>query len=74
MSFDVFSKTKGLVIKSLRYYDGRINIEMQISSLQALDNLKEKLNKEKGYQVEIQNASSGKEMVTARIQIVGAEI
>ncbi len=73
-SAGIFSKTKGLVIKSLRYYDGRINIEMKISSLQALDKLKEKLNKEKGYQVEIQNASSGKEIVTARIQIVGAEI
>lgn len=73
-SAGIFSKTKGLVIKSLRYYDGRINIEMQIASLQALDKLKEQLNKEKGYQVEIQNASSGKEMVTARIQIVGAGI
>ena len=69
----IFSKTKGLVIKSLRYYDGRLNIEMQLASLQALDKLKEQLNKEKGYQVEIQNASSGKETVTARIQIVGAE-
>lgn len=73
-SAGIFSKTKGLVIKSLRYYDGRINIEMQIASLQALDKLKEQLNKEKGYQVEIQNASSGKESVTARIQIVGAVI
>ena len=73
-SATIFSKTQGLIIKSLRYYDGRINIEMQISSLQALDKLKEQLNKEKGYQVEIQNASSGKETVTARIQIVGAGI
>ena len=71
-SASVFSRTKGLVIKSLRYYDGRMNLEIQISSLQALDKLKEQLNKEKGYQVEIQNASSGKEMVTARLQIIGA--
>ena len=71
-SASVFSKTKGLEIKSLRYYDGKINLEIQISSLQALDKLGEKLNKEKGYQVEVQNASSGKETVTARLQIVGA--
>ena len=71
-SASIFSRTKGLVIKSLRYYDGRINLEIQISSLQALDKLKEQLNKEKGYQVEIQNASSEKEMVTARLQIIGA--
>lgn len=73
-SASIFSRTKGLKIKSLRYYDGRINIELQIASLQALDKLKGQLNKEKGYQVEIQNASSGKETVTARIQIIGAEL
>ena len=72
-STKALSNTKGLVIKSLRYYDGRINLEIDIASLQALDKLKEKLNKENGYQVEIQNASSGKETVTARIQIVGAK-
>lgn len=72
-SASIFSRTKGLEIKSLRYYDGRINLELQISSLQALDKLSEQLIKEKGYQVEIQNASSGKETVTARLQIVGAE-
>lgn len=69
----IFSQTKGLKIKSLRYYDGRINLELQIASLQALDKLKNQLNEEKGYQVEIQNASSGKENVTARIQITGAD-
>ena len=69
----IFSKTKGLKIKSLRFYDGRINLELQIASLQALDKLKNQLNEEKGYQVEIQNASSGKEKVTARIQITGAD-
>ena len=73
-SASIFSRTDGLKIKSLRYYDGRINIELEIASLQALDNLKSQLNKEKGYQVEIQNASSEKETVTARIQIIGAEL
>lgn len=72
-SASIFSKTKGLEIKSLRYYDGKINLEIQISSLQALDKLSEQLNKEKGYQVEVQNASSGKETVTARLQIIGAD-
>ncbi|MCK4864958.1 MAG: hypothetical protein KAT06_05980 [Gammaproteobacteria bacterium] len=72
-SASVFSKSQGLKIKSLRYYDGRINLELQIASLQALDKLKDQLNKEKGYKVEIQNASSGKGVVTARIQIIGAE-
>lgn len=72
-SASVFSRINGLKIKSLRYYDGRINLELQIASLQALDRLKNQLNEEKGYQVEVQNASSGKENVTARIQIMGAD-
>jgi len=72
-SASVFAKSKGLNIKSLRYYDGRINLEIKIASLQALDKLKEQLKIENGYNVEIQNASSGKEFVTARIQIIGAE-
>lgn len=72
-SAKALSSAKGLVIKSLRYYDGRINLEINIASLQALDKLKERLTKENGYQVEVQNASSGKETVTARLQIVGAK-
>jgi general secretion pathway protein L len=73
-SAGIFSKTNGLNIKSLRYHDGRLNLELQIASLQALDKLKNQLIQEKGYQVEIQNASSGNKMVTARIQIIGAEL
>ena len=73
-SASVIAGAKGLTIKSLRYYDGRINLEIQIASLQALDKIKDQLNKENGYQVEIQNASSGKENVTARIQITGAKL
>ncbi len=72
-SASAFSKEKHLVIKSLRYYDGRMNLEIQISSLQALDRLKKQLKNENGYEVEIQNASSGKDTVTARIQIVGVQ-
>ena len=70
----IFSTSKGLIIKSLRYYDGRINLEIEIANLQELDKLKEQLQKENGYQVEIQNASSGKETVTAQLQIIGAAL
>ena len=72
-SAKVFSSINGLTIKSLKYYDGKINVEIKIKNLQALDKLKEKLIAEQGYQVEIQNASSGKESVTARLQILGAQ-
>lgn len=72
-SASVFSRIKGLKIKSLRYYDGRISLEIQIKSLQGLDKLKEQLINDKNYRVEIQNASSGKNSVTAQLQIIGAE-
>lgn len=73
-SANIISKRKGLKIKSLRYYDGRINLELELSSLQSLEQLKKQLNSEKGYEVEIQNASSGKDKVTARLQIIGAAL
>lgn len=73
-SAGVFASSKGLIIKSLRYYDGRISLEIQIASLQEIDKLKEQLQNKMGYQVEIQNASSGKDSVTARIQIIGAKL
>lgn len=72
-SANVFANTSGLKIKTLRYFDGRISLEVQIANLQALDSLKRKLSSENGYQVEIQNASSGKQNVTARLQIIGRE-
>lgn len=72
-SASIFSETQGLNIKSLRFYDGQISIEIQIANLQELDKLKVRLQSEKGYKVEIQNASSGKEDVTARLQISGVK-
>lgn len=70
----IFSQTKGLVIKSLRYYDGRINLDLQISNLQALENLKIQLSKENNYKVNIKNASSSKNSVTAQLQITGVAL
>lgn len=67
----ILSKTKGLKIKSLRYYDGRINLELELASLQVLEKLKMELSKNKGYIVEVKNASSTKNNVTAQLQISG---
>ena len=70
----VLAQFKELKIKSLRYYDGQINLELQLASLQDLDKLKKQLKEEKGYQVDIQNASAEKEFVTARLQISGVAL
>jgi len=70
----ILSNTKGLEIKSLRYYDGRINLELELASLQVLEKLKIQLSKNKGYIVEVKNASSTKNNVTAQLQISGAAL
>lgn len=69
-----FAKVKDLKIKSLRYYDGRINLEVEVLNLQSLESLKTHLVKNKGFTVEIQNASSGKDNVSARLQIIGSAL
>ena len=73
-SSEVLTRFKGLKIKSLRYFDGQINLELQLESLQELDKLKKQLSEDKGYQVDIQNASAEKEFVTARLQISGVAL
>jgi len=70
----ILSNTNGLEIKSLRYYDGRINLELELASLQVLEKLKIELSKNKGYIVEVKNASSTKNNVTAQLQISGAAL
>lgn len=67
----IFSRTKGLKIKSLRYYDGRINLELELESLQTLEKLKIQLSNNKDYNVEVKSASSTKNNVTAQLQISG---
>jgi len=67
----ILSETKGLEIKSLRYYDGRINLELELASLQVLEKLKIQLSKNKDYIVDVKNASSTKNNVTAQLQISG---
>lgn len=73
-SATILHKTPGLIIKSLRYNDGRIDLEVQLAKLQDLDELKAGLQQQAGWQVEIQNASSEKDFVTARLQIKGAGV
>ena len=67
----IFSRTKGLKIKSLRYYDGSINLELELESLQALEKLKIQLSNNKDYNVEVKSAYSTKNNVTAQLQISG---
>ncbi len=72
-SATIMKDTAALQLRSLRYYAGQMNLEIQLANLQALEQLKQRLETEKGYRVEIQSVASGKQFVTARLQIQGGE-
>ena len=70
----VLARMDGLKIKSLRYHDGNLIFEFQLESLALLEKIKQQLIHKNGFLVEIKNASSSKNAVTARIQITGASL
>lgn len=60
---------EGLKINNLRYQDGKLDLELELKDLQALDKVKEKLAQKQDWQVEIQSASTRKDKVETRMQI-----
>lgn len=69
MAAPILMTADGLRINNLRYQDGKIDLELELKDLQALDKLKEKLAKKQDWKVEIQSASSRKDKVESRLQI-----
>jgi len=65
----ILADSLGLQVQVLRYHDGRVDLEVQLPTLQSLDQLKSSLSKQQHWQVEIQSASSDKNHVEARLQI-----
>ena len=66
----ILQTAEGLLIKNLRYQDGRMNLELELKDLQTLDKLKEQLAQQAGWKVEIQSASTRKDKVESRMQIM----
>ncbi len=58
-------------IKSLRYRDSRLDIDIKLKSLQKLDELKDKLTNNGQWEVEVLSATSRDNFVESRIQIKG---
>ncbi|MFO7603265.1 MAG: type II secretion system protein GspL, partial [Gammaproteobacteria bacterium] len=61
--------SSGAQVQSLRYREGSVELDLQLPTLQALDQLKASLDAQLQWQVEIQSASSAGERVEARLQI-----
>lgn len=58
-------------IKTLRYRDSRLDVDIQLKNLQVLDELKEKLTNNGKWDVEVLSATSRDKFVESRIQIKG---
>ena len=65
----VFKATPKLKLRSVRYKEGRLDIDLEIDDLQALDQLKQRLADEAGLRVEIVSASSRDGKVESRIAL-----
>lgn len=65
----VLVEAPGLRIRSLRYRPGQMDMDLELDSLQALDRLKQRLEGEPGWTVEILSASAQDDRVDSRIQI-----
>ncbi|ANB01643.1 type II secretion system protein GspL [Ectothiorhodospira sp. BSL-9] len=60
---------EGLSIQGLRYQAGRLDLDLHLRDLQGLDRLKQKLEQEAGWAVDIQSASARNDRVESRILI-----
>lgn len=67
----VFNDTSGLQLRSLRYSDGKLDVDLRLPDLQALDRLKQALSGQAGLKVEIVSASSRDGKVESRIALSG---
>ncbi len=65
----VLKSTEGLKIKSLRYKDGKLNVDMIIKDLQTLDKVKLQLTQNTGLSVDIVTANSRNNQVESRLKI-----
>ncbi len=65
----ILRSTPGLLIKSLRYQNGRIDIESDLRNFAALNQLEKTLSERAGMKVEIKSASQNKDKVVSRLEI-----
>lgn len=65
----VLRSAQGMHIKSLRYQNGRIDLEFEIKDFSALNQLEKNLANKADMEVEIKSASQVKQKVAGRIQI-----
>lgn len=69
----VIKATPGLVVRSVRYKEGKLDVDLIIKDLQALDKLKQQLTRQAGMSVEIVSANSRNNQVESRLKLRSTE-
>lgn len=65
----VFKNTDGVVLRTLRFKSGKLDVDVEMPDLQSLDKLKQRLTDEAKLQVEIVSASSREGKVESRMTL-----
>ncbi len=65
----VLKDTPGLELRSLRYKDGKLDVDFTVTDLQVLDKLKQTLIQQASVDVDIQSANARADVVEGRMQL-----
>jgi general secretion pathway protein L len=65
----VISDTKSMTLRSIRYKDDKLDLDLEITDLASLDDLKSRLAKQAELEVEIVSASARGGKVDSRLQV-----
>ncbi len=68
-SASVLKNTPGLELRSLRYKDGKLDVDFTVRDLQVLDQLKQNLSQQAAVDVDIQSANARGDIVEGRMQL-----
>ena len=67
----ILKNTPGLELRSVRYKEGKLDIDMTVRDLQILDQLKQALTQQAAVEVEIVSANARGDLVESRLQLRG---
>ena len=67
----ILKNTPGLELRSIRYKEGKLDIDMTVRDLQILDKLKQTLTQQAAVEVEIVSANARGDIVESRLQLRG---
>lgn len=65
----VFKETRDLSIESIRYFDGRLDVKLELKQASSLEQLKKKITEQTGWQVEEKKVQTKDNITEVRLEI-----